>query len=83
MLRAEVHFAWPQVGGNGIMTLQDAGGGARDVRAAALAERRCMLINSGTIRTSTVRALLRGAPFDAHSPVPCLLDARIDPQAAG
>ena len=42
-----------------------------------------MLINSGTIRISTVCALLRGAPFDARSPVPCLLDARIDPQAAG
>ena len=81
MLRAEVHFAWPQVGEKG--RHDPPGGGARDVRAAALAERRCMLINSGTIRTSTVRALLRGAPFDARSPVPCLLDARIDPQAAG
>ena len=44
--------------------------------------RRELLQNSAKLRTSTVRASLRGASFDARSPVPCCSDARIDPMTA-
>ena len=79
--RAQVHR---QTGGGVGRRFHDApGGGARDVQAAAPAGRRLVLINLGTERISTVRASPRDAPFDARSPVPCLLDAHINPQAAG
>ena len=79
--RAQVH---QQTGGGGDRRFLDApGGGARDVRAAAPAGRRLVLINSGTMRISMVRTSPRGAPFDARSPVPCLLDGHIDPQPFG
>ena len=79
--RAQVHR---QTGGGVGRHFHDApGGGARDVRAAAPAGRWLIPISSGTMRISMVRASPRGAPFDARSPVPCLLDARIDPRAAG
>ena len=66
-------------GGGGRRFLDPPGGGARDVRAAAPAVRRGILINSATMRISTVRAAPRGAPVPARSPVPCLHDACIDP----
>ena len=79
--RAQVH---QQIGGGGGRRFPDApGGGARDVRAAAPAGRRLILIKSGTERISVVRSSPRGAPFDSRSPVPCLLDAHIDPQPFG
>ena len=78
MLRAQVHEISTRHGGR---RFHDApGGGARDVRATAAAERRLTLINPGTMRIPTVRASPRNASFDARSPVPCLFDARIDPR---
>ena len=79
--RAQVHEISTRHGGRRFHGAP--GGGARDVRAAAPAGRRLILIKSGTERISMVRSSPRGAPFDSRSPVPCLLDARPDPQAAG
>ena len=77
--RAQVHEF---VGPRPRSTLSSCpGGGARDGRAAAHAERRGLLSNSGMMRISTVRASPRSASFAVRSPVPCAFDACIDPRS--
>ena len=77
--RAQVHEF---VGPRPRSTLSSCpGGGARDGRAAARAERRGLLSNSGMMRISTVRASPRSASFAVRSPVPCAFDACIDPRS--
>ena len=77
--RAQVHKTTGRHGGRRFH--DPPGGGARYVRAAPPAGRRLDLINSGTMRISTVRASPRDAPFDARSPVPTFTMLASPPKA--